>query len=360
MATENKINAKAILATVWNGLCGFGHVVVTVFVYLLIFTISLVFIYNPFFFFIYSLIRPRRAAASLIGFRDDFESMGNFFYDLNRPFIACLPWYAKKHFLMANKLFGCSVKQQVRLFNEATDKDKQKIADCIGDKAKNILWQHENLRNILVEKMTRLSEQQFQDLLFAGQFSEMGSYIQKNTLSDTMILLMLATMHELKNSNKDSDSEDYKKIFKLLSTTIAKNGLSARIISEIHHNKRYEFLQDEVTYQLQCFCQKQVIYMTQRSSNGTPEWKAFLAENELKDQVQQFMGLWQYDYFHKAGFELCEEAIIAFLQKKEVTMIERIFAYEPNNGLISAEINDIIAGDAKLSYLLCHYKGQKR
>lgn len=355
MATKNK-NAKAILATVWNGLCGFGHVVAAVFVYLLIFTISLLFIYNPFFFFIYSLIRPSIAAASLIGFRDDFESMGDFFYAINRPFIACLPWYAKKHFLMANKLFGCSVKQQIRLFNEATDKDKQKIADCIGDKAKNILWQHENLRNILVEKMTRLSEQQFQDLLIARQFIEIGSYIQKNTLSDNMILLMLVTIDELKNGNVN----DYKKIFQLLSTVIAKNGLSARVVSEIHHNKRYEFLQDEVTYLLQCFRQKQVIYLTQRSGNGTAEWKAFLDENELKDQVQLHMGLWQYDYFHEAGYELSEEAIIAFLQKREVTMIERIFAYEPNNGLISAEINDIIAGDAKLSYLLCHYKGQKR
>lgn len=337
MATT-KISIKEVLNSVWNGITWLGEGMAIVIGYFFFTILFVFFLFNPIVVLIVCLCGSKTMAQIMVANIKDLGFLGDFCYTINQPVIACLPWYAKKHFLMANKLTDCSIKQEVKLFNCANRATKEKMSDWLSGDAKSILWKDADNREILVDKMRKLTDEEFKSLIIDHQIKEAQCYIQKHTISDTKIVLLLESYDKL-----DADTNQAENIISLLKQIIVKDGLSIKTIDCLY--KEFPNLVDRLTVFLNIYAQKQMTLSSQQESSSSSQWSAFLKKTTLCKEAQTLMKLWQYDAFHACGQTLSEETIISFLKERNASWLERIFSNEPNNGLISDRIKAIVARD---------------
>lgn len=359
MATEKNFKnvSKKVLNNVWSAICWLGRgleslgKIVVICLGYFIYGIIAFLVFNPLVMFFWAFIAPKSAASNLYGLAES-SFWGEVLLVLNSPVIAILPWYAKKAFLWKSGLIGCSIKKQLRFFREADDEGKAKIVEkpWLDNEAKDILWRDPNNHQVLVKTMLNLSDAQFEGLLDRGEFEILKAYMSKYTLSDNKIfsLIKLASRGFNSGSFSTSPAGNY---WNLLKSVIRRNGLSAQIVRKIY--SLCPNLKDAVSNELAIFAQKQIVIDTQSYNNCSDGWQKFCKKaEEIFEDAQILMNIWQYDAFHNAGKTLSEKAIAYFLSKGDLAMAERIFKYEKKNGILNDEIEALVAANPRLTKLL--------
>lgn len=66
-----------------------------------------------------------------------------------------------------------------------------------------------------------------------------------------------------------------------------------------------------------------------------------------------------YDVFHSTGHQLHDRAVVRLLQSRNLSFAEKIFEFEPNNGLNSEEAKAIVEADPQLKVALYEVRAKE-
>lgn len=350
MATKEniKICVKKVSNKVWSVLCWLGRllekvgkgIIIGIFTPIVVLIIFLLF--NPLVLFFRALIAPKKTAEIFANAANEQDFFNKFTEAIGRPAIKFLPWYAKKAFMAEIGVQEYPIKNQVRFFKEAADKEK--AARGLDPKAKNILWKTPEYREILAETMA-LNDEQFKSLITNEELNVIKKVVKNNSLSENKIAMLLPIVKVEKECFFEG------KFLEILKFCIKRDGLSSRLVSLVYD--QFSDLAIEISEALNVYAQRRMTLNVQNYNGDKESWKKFCDNTEvICEEAQKLMTYWQYEIYHKAGKQLSERTIAYFLSKGDTTMAEKIFAYEPENGIISDEIKAIIKANLYLSKCL--------
>ena len=120
-------------------------------------------------------------------------------------------------------------------------------------------------------------------------------------------------------------------------------GLGQDLLKTLFERPNSAHFKKEVERRQNIYSQR-VFTKSQRGTKQTDAWLAFCeTTKEICPQAQMEMGLDQYHVFHETGHTLDAEAILHILSHySDRTMAQLIFEYEPNFGIASDEVKELI------------------
>lgn len=120
-------------------------------------------------------------------------------------------------------------------------------------------------------------------------------------------------------------------------------GLSNDLLKKLLERPNSAHFKKEVERR-QGIYEQRVFTKSQRGSKSPHAWLHFCGKTkEICKQAQMEMGVDQYHVFHETGHTLDAEAILHILShNSDRTMAELIFEYEPNFGIASDEVKELI------------------
>ena len=297
-----------------------------------------VFLFNPLIFLPLCLIAPRQAAKSL--YKLDIPIYEEFWQKAYGWWVAILPMWWKKYFIQARGIEYYSPSVQVKYYFAYMEKPEDVIAKMTSE-GQDMLWQKsdDSVRILLAQNGYQPSVEQLKQLNDVVLSHVLKAYPRYRTISQEVLQLLLN-----------------RKMLELFIPFVANNGLSPKMISKVFASNDAELIEN-TQKALERFSEKQTVVRTQ--SNGTyghgngEEWQLFLDEKKGKSlclSAECSMNLWQYEYFHKAGFSLSAEAICSFLAGGETEMCKLILNFEPKESF-NAKALALIAANPKLKSL---------
>lgn len=336
-----------LLKAIKSGIEMFVFAVVWVFLF-----VMELFLYNPITMFFIQLFGPKTAARLC---RQKTMS-GQWLDDLVHSFYPCLakpwPYRWKKHWMLHNGVVG-SVKEQIRYYNEYNCS-----LNLLTAEAREELWnlavamensERQTQKKVFTEffDCDFIDDAKFRTLIANRRYSFIWDMLKEKTPSKDRVAMLLnqALFSDcnLKTSKnyKTAGDEDAMKIVLFV---VRRNGLDCDLISDLcalKEHKKEEIKQIEQA--LDAYAQR---VFTDNTSGATPEWQAFCENtSEICPEAQKLMCPEQYAVFLATDHNLDASAIAHFFKKAskdDNLMVQMIMSHEPEHGLISDEIDNIV------------------
>ena len=168
--------------------------------------------------------------------------------------------------------------------------------------------------------------------------SALGDYLKRGTLPKDQVKI-------LSEYASDSTSGVYSNTWLALVfyDYVERCGLGQEMLKKLLERPNSAHFKKEVERR-QGIYEQRVFTKSQRGSKSPHAWLHFCGKTkEICKQAQMEMGLDQYHVFHKTGHTLDAEAILHILSHySDRTMAQLIFEYEPNFGIASDEVKELI------------------
>jgi len=348
---QTKFNfSKAVnfFSSVWNVLRSGGKMFVSAVIWVWFFIMAL-FLYNPLTMFLIHLFSPKTAARfcckNTIELGKWFKKFVYGFYSwLAKPW----PYHWKKHWMGYGAIVG-NVEEQLRYYDEY---------DCslgfLTEDARCDLWNRAIEDRLIRKKVfTEFSKQGFLDddkfcaLISGCHYSFIWNMLEKQTPSKERVAMLIN--QALFSDCRLETSKNYKtagdeNAMKIVLFVVRRNGLDCDLISSICACKKQKAEEiKQIEQALDVYAQK---IFTGDTGGLTPDWKAFCENTpEICPEAQKLMDHQQYAVFLDTDHHLDASAIAHFFKKAsqdDDPMVQLIMSKEPDHGVLSDEIDNII------------------
>lgn len=334
-----------------------------------------VIIINPVVVWVLVLIAPQWVAR--MSYKDGSGALGvvvHLPFWANRWMWRVLPWRCRKHYMIYGfenfskfsskdrcecflecyagtlSIYGCHSSQDV--FAKLNADEKAKVFEKCKDfviKAGEVLTdeqfgklnnqqicsyakKHDGLDIEKFELLAKAKNKEAADVLRWLVFRYTPSFEQIEVLAenslDDLLIEVIATyglakgkVTELKTHISDTDSERWKKIERAL----------------------------------RCNSQIKIV-----KSGKIEDWRRICEIEDICVGAQYYMTDDHYDVFHQTGHQLHDRAVVSLLQSRNLSFAEKIFEFEPNNGLNSEDAKAIVESDPQLKLSLYKVRAKSK
>ena len=348
---QTKFNFNKVanfFGSVWNAL-KFGCKMFIIAVIWVWFFIMALFLYNPLTMFCIQLFSPKTAARFCC--KKTIE-LGEWFDEFVRGFYSWLakpwPYRWKKHWMGYGAIDG-SVKDQIRFYEEY---------DCslgfLTADAREELW-NQAIEDRLIRKkvFTEFAKQCFLDddkfctLISGHHYSFIWDMLEKQTPSKERVAMLLnqALFSDCRlDTNKNYKVAGDENAMKVVLFVVRRNSLDGDLISGLCAHKGHRDGEiKQIEQALDVYAQR---VFTDNTSGITNEWQAFCENTpEICPEAQKLKDPQQYDVFLATDHHLDASAIAHFFKKAsqdDDPMVQLIMSKEPDHGVLSDEIDNII------------------
>ena len=315
---------------------------------------------NPVSMFFINLVMPSWAAvlAHYFAITLEWKSFLNFYRYLAKkmPYRWRKAWMKKDH-----ELSYYTDEDQYRFVTEGEGKLSK-----ISKNAQQMYWQNicsANYTTPLIEDMRKefidacgCTDEMFRSLLIKGDYKTLNHAAKKTLKYNKMAMLICYaffgdTHLEQKHSFESKGSEE---ALKLLLRIIAREGIDAKFIPIIEAYKVHRVQEVSSIYEALNIYRQKVFanIITEKINKASDEkeifaalanWRKFcLNTDNICEDAQIQMNELMYNSFHETDHKMCESAIISFMQHSDLAMCEHIFKSEPEHGILSDEIRNVM------------------
>ena len=297
-------------------------------------------ILNPITLFVLNIFKPRWA--------NDFAHSDELYSERCQKFFDLQakkwPWLWAKYWYTLEELKELSVERQVDYYYDvnrsaktlaamSTEAAFRVIADGLGNNFEDF---KKNINEIKLspELFRAFIQKSFKE----DDMSTLSDYLKRGTLPKDLVECLA---DEAGNSTSGIYSNTWLAL--VFYDYVERCGLSNDLLKKLLERPNSAHFKKEVERR-QGIYEQRVFTKSQRGTKQTDAWLAFCeTTKEICPQAQMEMGLDQYHVFHKTGHTLDAEAILHILSHySDRTMAQLIFEYEPNFGIASDEVKELI------------------
>lgn len=298
--------------------------------------VQLLLIFNPLTLFVLNIFKPRWARSMAHSDALYDKKYQQFFTEQAKEW----PWHWAKWWYTSKEI-GCMAEvKQLDYYYNVNHSIETLNAMSIGSSAKVIGRDFEAFKKGIAN--INMSYNLFCAFIRASiekdDMSAMGDYLKRGTLPKDQVKI-------LSEYASDSTSGVYSNTWLALVfyDYVERCGLGQDLLKTLLERPNSAHFKKEVENRQNIYSQR-VFTKSQRGSKQTDAWLSYCeTTKEICPQAQMEMGLDQYHVFHKTGHTLDAEAILHILSHySDRTMAQLIFEYEPNFGIASDEVKELI------------------
>lgn len=297
-------------------------------------------ILNPITLFVLNIFKPRWA--------NDFAHSDELYSERCQKFFARQarkwPWHWAKYWYTFEDLKELSVERQVDYYYDV-NRSAKTLAAMSTEAAFRVI--DDGLGNNFEDFKKNINEIKLSPELFRAFIQKSFKEDDMSTLSDYLKCGTLPKdlVESLADEAGNSTSGIYSNTWLALVfyDYVERCGLSNDLLKKLLERPNSAHFKKEVERR-QGIYEQRVFTKSQRGTKQTDAWLAFCKKTkEICPQAQMEMGVDQYHVFHKTGHTLDAEAILHILSHySDRTMAQLIFEYEPNFGIASDEVKELI------------------
>ncbi len=141
----------------------------------------------------------------------------------------------------------------------------------------------------------------------------------------------------------------------LLIRVIAAYGLAKGKVTELKNHISDTERWKKIELALRCNSQIKIV-----KSGKLDDWRHICETEDICIGTQYYMTDDHYDVFHQTGHQLHDRAVVSLLQSRNLGFAEKIFEFEPNNGLNSEDAKAIVESDPQLKLSLYKVRAKSK
>lgn len=350
-------------------------IIIGIMVNVIIINPIVVIIINPIVVWVLALIAPQWVAR--MSYKDGNGALGvvvHLPFGANRWIWRVLPWRCRKHYMIYEfeNFSKFSSKDRCECFLECyagtlsiygCHRNQDLFAKLNADEKAKVF---EKCKDFVIEAGEVLTDEQFGKL----NNQQICSYVKKHDGLDIEKFELLA-----KAKNKEAADVLRWLVFRytpsfeqievlaenslddLLIGVIATYGLAKGKVTELktHISDTDSERWKKIELALRCNSQIKIV-----KSGKLDDWRHICETEDICIGTQYYMMDDHYDVFHSTGHQLHDRAVVSLLQSRNLGFAEKIFEFEPNNGLNSEDAKAIVESDPQLKLSLYKVRAKSK
>ena len=302
--------------------------------------VQLLLIFNPITLFVLNIFKPRWARSMAHSDALYDKKYQQFFTEQAKEW----PWHWAKWWYTSKELKDLPMNRQIDFYYDVDDSAKTLAAmsseasfavidDALGNNFEGL---KKNINEI------KMSPELFRAFIAKSEkeddMSTLSDYLKRGTLSKEFVEC-LADEAECSTAGIYNNTW----LALIFYDYVERCGLGKDLLKNLLERLSFAKFKEEVEKRQNIYSQR-VFTKSQRGSKSPHAWLHFCGTTkEICKQAQMEMGVDQYHVFHKTGHTLDAEAILHILSHySDRTMAQLIFEYEPNFGIASDEVKELI------------------